>query len=75
MTHGSKRNITESCRNLSVGSSSIGTTGGEAGLVCIFWLLLVLLVGLLHFVRPKATIEASLSRLMVATQQVGENMT
>jgi hypothetical protein len=34
-----------------------------------------LLVGLPHFVRPKATIEASLSRLMVSTQQVGENMT
>jgi hypothetical protein len=39
------------------------------------WLLLVLLVGLPHFVRRKATIEASLSRLMIATQQVGENMT
>jgi tetrahydromethanopterin S-methyltransferase subunit F len=71
----SKRNITERRRNLSVGASSTGTTGGEAGLVFIFWLLLVLLVGLQHLVRPKATIEASLSRLMVATQQVGENMT
>jgi hypothetical protein len=52
-----------------------GTTGGEADLVFIFWLLLVLLIGLQHLVRPKATIEVSLSRLMVATQQVGENMT
>jgi hypothetical protein len=26
-------------------------------------------------VQPKATIEASLSRLMVSTQQEGENMT
>jgi uncharacterized protein (DUF58 family) len=67
MTCGSKRNITEWRRNLSVGVSSTDTTGGEVGLVFIFWLLLVLLVGLLHFVRPKATIEASLSRLMVAT--------
>jgi hypothetical protein len=33
------------------------------------------MVGLPRFIRPKATIEASLSRLMVATQQVGENMT
>jgi hypothetical protein len=75
MTHGSKRNLTEWCGNLNVGASSIGTTGGDAGLVFIFWLLLVLLVGLPRFVRPKAAIEASLSRLMVATQQVGENMT
>jgi hypothetical protein len=75
MTHGSKRNITEWHRNLSVGASSTGTTAGEAGLVFIIWLLLVLLVGLLRFVRPKGTIEASLSRLMVATQQGGENMT
>jgi hypothetical protein len=75
MTHGPKRNITEWRGNLSVGVSSIGTTGGEAGLVFISWLLLVLLVGLPLFVRPKATIEASLSRLMVATKQVGENMT
>jgi hypothetical protein len=75
MTHGSKRNITEWRGNLSVGAPSTGTTGGEAGLVFIFWLLLVLLIGLLHLVRPKTTIEASLSRLMVATQQVGENMT
>jgi hypothetical protein len=75
MTHGSKRNIIEWRRNLSVGVSSTGTTGGEAGLVFIFWLLLVILVGLPRFVQPKATIESSLSRLMVATQQVGENMT
>jgi uncharacterized protein (DUF58 family) len=75
MIHGSKINIIEWRRNLSVGASSTGTTGGEAGLVFIFWLLLVLLVGLLHFVRPKVTIEASLSILMVATLQVGENMT
>jgi hypothetical protein len=71
MTRGSKRNITEWHRNLSIGASSTGTTGGEAGLVFIFWLLLVLLVGLPRFVQPKATIEASLSRLMLATQQVG----
>jgi hypothetical protein len=69
-----QKNITEWQGNLKVGASSTGTTGGEAGLVFIFWLLLVLLVGLPHFVRPKATIETSLSRLMVATQQVGENM-
>ncbi len=75
MTCGSKRNITELHENLSVGASSTGTIGGEAGLVFIFWLLLVLLVGLPRFVRPIATIEASLSRLMVATQQVGENVT
>jgi hypothetical protein len=75
MTHGSKRNITEWRGNLSVGASSTGSTGGEASLVFIFWLPQVLLVGLPRFVRPKATIEASLSRLMIATQQVGENMT
>jgi hypothetical protein len=75
MTHGSKRKITERRRNLSVGASSTGTTRGEVGLVFIFWLLLVLLIGLQHLVRPKATIEASLSRLMVATQQVWENVT
>jgi hypothetical protein len=75
MINGSKRNITEWCRNLRVGASFTGTTGGEAGLVFIFWLLLVLLVGLPRFVRPKATIEASLNRLMVATQPAGENMT
>jgi hypothetical protein len=75
MTRGSKTNITEWCGNLSIGVSSTGTTRGEAGLIFIFWLLLVLLIGLQHLVRPKTTIEASLSRLMVATQQVGENMT
>jgi hypothetical protein len=75
MTRGSKRNITEWHGNLSISASSTGTTGGEAGLVFIFWLLLVLLIRLQHLVRPKATIEASLSRLMVSTQQVGENMT
>jgi hypothetical protein len=75
MARGSKRNITEWHRNLSIGVSSTGTTKGEAGLVFIFWLLLVLFVGLPHFARPKASIEESLSRLMVATQQVGENMT
>jgi hypothetical protein len=67
MIHGSKRNIIEWHRNLSIGASSIGITGGKASLVFIFWLLLVLLVGLPRFVQPKATIEASLSRLMVAT--------
>ncbi len=71
MTRGSKRNITEWHGNLSVGASSTGTIRGEAGLVFIFWLLLVLLVGLQHLVRPKATIEASLSRLMVATHKYG----
>jgi hypothetical protein len=75
MTRGSKRKFIEWCRNLSVGASFTGTTGGEAGLFFIFWLLLVLLIGLQHLVRPKATIEASLSRLMVATQLVWENMT
>jgi hypothetical protein len=50
MTRGSKRNFTEWCGNLSVGASSTGTTGGEAVLVFIFWLLLVLLVGLPRFV-------------------------
>jgi hypothetical protein len=70
MTHGSKRNITEQRRNLSLGASPTGTTGGEASLVFIFWLLLILLIRLQHLVRPKATIEASLSRLMVATEQV-----
>jgi hypothetical protein len=75
MTRGSKRNITEWRKNLSIGAASTGTTRGEAGLVFIFWLLLVLLIGLQHLGRPKTTIEASLSRLMVATQQVGENMT
>jgi tetrahydromethanopterin S-methyltransferase subunit F len=50
MTCGSKRNITERHRNLSVVVSSTGTTGGEVGLVFIFWLLLVLLIGLHHLV-------------------------
>jgi hypothetical protein len=71
---GPKEKITEWRGNLSVCASSAGTTGGETCLVFIFWLLLVLLVGLLHLVRPKATIEATLSRLIVATQQVEENM-
>jgi hypothetical protein len=75
MTHGSKRKNTEQRKNLSVGVSSTGTTGGEAGLVLIFWLLLVLLIRLQHLVWPKATIEASLTRLMVASQQVWKNMT
>jgi hypothetical protein len=75
MTHGSKRMITEYRGILSIGVTSIGTTGGEASIVFSFWLLLVLLIRLQHLVRPKATIEASLSRLMVATQQVWENMT
>jgi hypothetical protein len=75
MTHGSKRKITERCKNLSIDASSTCTTGGGACLVFIFWLLLVLLIGLQHLVQPKATIEASLSRLMVATQQVWENVT
>jgi hypothetical protein len=75
MTRGSKRKITERRRNLSVGASSTGTTRGVANLVFIFRLLLVLLIGLQHLVRPKATIEATLSRLMVATQQVWKNMT
>jgi hypothetical protein len=44
MTHGSKKKITEWHRNLSMDEASIGATGGEAGLVFIFWLLLVLLI-------------------------------
>jgi hypothetical protein len=75
MARGSKRNITKWHGNLSIGASSTGTTKGEAGLVFIFWLMLVHFIGLPRFARPKATIEESLSRLMVATQQVGENMT
>jgi hypothetical protein len=70
MTRGSKRKITERHRNLSVGASSTGTTGGEADLFFIFWLLLVLLIRLQHLVQAKATIETSLRSLMVATQQV-----
>jgi tetrahydromethanopterin S-methyltransferase subunit F len=50
MTRGSKRKITEWHRNLSIGASSTGITGGEVGLVFIFWLLLVLLIGLHHLV-------------------------
>jgi hypothetical protein len=50
MTHESKRKIIKWRRNLSVGASSTGTTEGEAGLVFIFWLLLVLLIGLQHLV-------------------------
>jgi hypothetical protein len=44
MTRGSKRKIIERCRNLSVDEASTGITGGEAGLVFIFWLLLVPLI-------------------------------
>jgi tetrahydromethanopterin S-methyltransferase subunit F len=44
MTLGSKRNITEQHRNLSVGAASTGTIGGEAGLVFVLWLRLVLLI-------------------------------
>jgi hypothetical protein len=75
MTRVFKRKITERHKILSVGASSTGTTGGEVGLIFIFWFLLVLLIGLYHLVQPKAAIEASLSRLMVATQQVWKNMT
>jgi hypothetical protein len=46
MTFGLKIKITELRKNLSVGVSSTGRTRGEAGLVFIFWLLLVLLIGL-----------------------------
>jgi hypothetical protein len=42
MTCGSKRKITELCGNPSMDKASTGTTGGEAGLVFIFWLMLVL---------------------------------
>jgi hypothetical protein len=49
MTRGSKRKIIEYRGILSVGAASTGTTGGEADLVSIFWLLLVLLVELQHF--------------------------
>jgi hypothetical protein len=72
MTCGPKRKIIERRRNLSVGASSTGTTRGEEGLVFIFWLMLVLLIGLQHLVRPNATIEASLHRLMFATQKCGK---
>jgi hypothetical protein len=44
MTCGSKRKITEWCGNLSTDEAFVGTTGGEAGLVFVFWLLLVLLI-------------------------------
>jgi hypothetical protein len=62
MTRGPKRKITERHRNLSIGASSIGITGGEAGLFFIFWHMLVLLIGHQHLVRPKATIEAHCDR-------------
>jgi hypothetical protein len=75
MTHGSKRNITERRRILSTDEASTGATGGEVGLVFIFWLLLVLLIDSQPLGLSKAMIKASLSRLKVATQQVGENMT
>jgi hypothetical protein len=50
MTRGSKQKITEWHKNLGIGASSTGTTRGEAGLVFIFWLLLVLLIRLEHLV-------------------------
>jgi hypothetical protein len=44
MTRGSKRKITEQCGNLSMDEAYTGATGGEAGLIFIFWILLVLLI-------------------------------
>jgi hypothetical protein len=44
MTHGSKGKITEQHGNLSMDEASTGATRGEAGLIFIFWLLLVLLI-------------------------------
>jgi hypothetical protein len=45
MTIGSERRLQSSSHeNLSVGATFIGTTGGEADLVFIFWLLLVPLI-------------------------------
>jgi hypothetical protein len=44
MIHGSKRKIIERRENLSIDEASIGPTGGEASLVFIYWLLLVLLI-------------------------------
>jgi hypothetical protein len=41
MIYGSKRKITEWCRNLNKDETSTGITGGEADLVFIFWPLLV----------------------------------
>jgi hypothetical protein len=41
---GPKKKIAEWRRNLSMDEASIGAIGGEAGLVFIFWLLLVLLI-------------------------------
>jgi hypothetical protein len=76
MTLESERRLQSSSdKNLSTDAASTCTTEGGAGLVFIVWLLLVLLFLLQHFLQSKATMEASLSRLMVATQQVGENMT
>jgi hypothetical protein len=43
MTRGSKRKIIEQRGNLSVDEASIGSAGGEADLVFVYWLLLVLL--------------------------------
>jgi hypothetical protein len=58
MTHGSKGKITEQHGNLSMDEASTGATRGEAGLIFIFWLLLVLLIWLPTFGRSKAMIEA-----------------
>jgi hypothetical protein len=66
MTCGSKRKITELCGNPSMDKASTGTTGGEAGLVFIFWLMLVLFMWLQILGPSKATIEESFSRLMAA---------
>jgi hypothetical protein len=44
MTSGSKIKITERHGNLSADEASTDTTGGEAGLAFIFWLVLVLLI-------------------------------
>jgi hypothetical protein len=62
-------------QNLSVDGASTGATRGEVGLASFILVLLVPLIRLQHLVQSKAMIEVSLSRLMVATQQVGENKT
>jgi hypothetical protein len=76
MTLGSERRLQASSgENLCIGVAYTGTTGGEADLVFIFLLLLLPLIWLQHVIQSKAMMQASLSRFMVATQQVGENMT
>jgi hypothetical protein len=61
--------------NLSADGASAGATRGEADLASFIFILLEPLTLTPTLIQSKAMIEASLSRLMVATQQVGENMT